>query len=59
MPFEAAAGVGLLGVAEWIVVRVVVRDRTDGAGEEKVLSAPRAELTPPPTVVFPFSDDAA
>lgn len=36
--------------AECIVVRVVVRDRTDGAGDEKVLSAPRPVL--PPTVAF-------
>ena len=42
-----------------MVVRVVVSERTDGAGDENVLSAPRAELTPPPTVVFPFSDDVA
>jgi hypothetical protein len=28
-----------------IVVRVVVRDRTEGAGEEKVLSPPRRPVT--------------
>jgi hypothetical protein len=36
--------------AECIVVRVVVSDRRDGAGEEKVLSAPLPVLGPPPTV---------
>ena len=47
------------GAAEWIVVRVVVRDRTDGAGDEKVLFAPFVELNPPPTVpVVPFPEDA-
>lgn len=41
-------------------MRVVVKDRTDGAGEENVLSFPRPELTPHPTVVFvPLPDDAA
>ena len=39
------------GAADWTVVRVVVRERTDGAGEEKVLpSPPPRVLTPPPTV---------
>jgi hypothetical protein len=48
------------GAAECIVVRVVVKDRTEGAGEENVLSFPRAELTPHPTVaVVPSPDDAA
>jgi len=32
-----------LGVAECMVVKVVARDRTEGAGEEKVLPAPRPE----------------
>jgi hypothetical protein len=43
------------------VVRVVVKDRTEGAGDEKVLSFPRPpELTPHPTVaVVPSPDDAA
>ena len=27
--------------ADWMVVSVVVKERTEGAGEEKVLSAPR------------------
>jgi len=48
------------GAAECIVVRVVVKDWTDGAGDENVLSAPGPELTPQPTVVFvPSPDDAA
>lgn len=39
------------GAADCTVVRVVVRDRTDGAGEEKVLpSPPPLELMPPPAV---------
>lgn len=33
-----------LGATVWIVVRVVVRERTDGAGEEKVLSPPLRPL---------------
>jgi hypothetical protein len=46
------------GAAECIVVRVVVKDRTDGAGEEKVLS-PWPVLTPPPIVAaVPAADDA-
>ena len=37
-----------------------MRDRTDGAGDEKVLSFPRPELTPHPTVALvPAPDDAA
>lgn len=48
------------GAADCIVVRVVVKDRTDGAGEENVLSFPCPELTPHPTVAFvPSPDDAA
>lgn len=41
------------GAADCIVVRVVVNDRTEGAGEEKVLPSPPApcELTAPPAVV--------
>lgn len=46
-------------VAECIVVRVVVRDRTDGAGEENVLSFPRPELTLHPAVVAPSAEEAA
>jgi len=45
------------GAAECIVVRVVVSDRTEGAGEENVLSFPRPELTPPPTVALVASPD--
>lgn len=32
-------------------------DRTDGAGDENVLSGPRPELTPQPTVAFVASPD--
>jgi hypothetical protein len=47
----AAGGVGTPGGAmDCIVVSVVVRDRTDGAGLEKVLSPLRLESTPPPMV---------
>jgi hypothetical protein len=46
-------------LAECIVVRVVARDRSDGAGDEKVLSAPRPVLGPPPTVpAVPAPDEA-
>jgi hypothetical protein len=44
---------------EWTVVRVVVRERRDGAGEEKVLSAPLLMLGPPMVGVVPSADDAA
>lgn len=48
------------GAAECIVVRVVVKDRTDGAGDENVLSGPRPELSPPPIVAdVPAADEAA
>lgn len=43
------AGGAVFGAADCIVVSVVVSDRTDGAGEENVLSAP-LPLTPHPTV---------
>lgn len=46
------------GAAECIVVSVVVRDRTDGAGDEKVLS-PWPEPTPPPTVADVSTADGA
>lgn len=46
------------GAAECIVVRVVVNDRTDGAGEEKVLSTPRPTLTPTVPVV-PWAEEGA
>lgn len=46
------------GAAECMVVRVVVKDRTDGAGDENVLS-PWPVLTPPPIVAdVPAADDA-
>ena len=39
------------GAADWMVVRVVVKERTEGAGEEKVLpSPPPLELRAPPAV---------
>lgn len=42
-----------------MVVRVVVRDRTEGAGEEKVLSPPFRESRPPPAVrLVPVTEDA-
>lgn len=47
------------GPTDWIVVKVVVKDRTDGAGEEKVLSPPLRESRPPPAVrLVPVTDDA-
>jgi hypothetical protein len=46
-----------LGVAECMVVKVVAKERTEGAGEENVLSTPRPEL---PIVVFvAWPEDAA
>ena len=46
-------------VADWIVVRVVVRDRTEGAGEENVLSPPLLDSWPPPMVrAVPVREDA-
>lgn len=39
---------------------VVVSDRTEGAGEEKVLPPPPWELIAPPAVMFvPAADDSA
>lgn len=46
-----------MGATDCIVVKVVVSDRTEGAGEENVLSAPLAELTPQPIVLFVASPD--
>ena len=37
----------LFWAIDWIVVRVVARERTEGAGDEKVLSLPRRNSTPP------------
>lgn len=49
-----------LGAAEWIVVRVVVSDLREGAGDENVLSAPLPELTPHPAVAdVPCPDEGA
>lgn len=42
-----------------MVVSVVVSDRTEGAGEENVLSPPRRESTPPLAVrLVPATDEA-
>jgi hypothetical protein len=53
--------VGAVGAAaDCIVVSVVVNDRIDGAGDEKVLSFPRPVLIPHPAVpAVPPPDDAA
>lgn len=40
-------------------MRVVVKDRSDGAGEEKVLSAPLRVLGPPIVAAVPSAEDAA
>jgi len=52
----------LEGAADWMVVRVVVRERTEGAGEENVLPSPPVrplELRAPPTVtVVPAFESA-
>lgn len=46
-------GIRFEGAADWIVVRVVVKERTEGAGEEKVLpSPPPLELKAPPAVAL-------
>lgn len=46
------------GMDEWMVVRVVVRERTDGAGDEKVLSPPRRDSMPPMVRLVPATDEA-
>jgi hypothetical protein len=47
------------GAMDWMVVRVVVRERTDGAGDEKVLSPPRRDSMPPFAVLLvPAREDA-
>jgi hypothetical protein len=44
---------------EWMVVKVVVRDRTEGDGEENVLSPPFLESNPPFAVwVVPANEGA-
>lgn len=45
-------GPALFGDTDCIVVRVVVNDRTDGAGLLKVLSSPLLESNPPPAVLL-------
>ena len=56
-------GIRVFGAADWMVVRVVVRERTEGAGEEKVLPSPPAwwaeAAVPAPVVVVPVLDCAA
>lgn len=48
-----------LGAIDCMVVRVVVSERTEGAGDEKVLSPPLRESIPQPAVrLVPASDDA-
>ena len=50
------------GAADCTVVRVVGRERTDGAGEEKVLPSPPAfaeAAVPAPVVVVPVLECAA
>lgn len=39
-----------LGPIDWIVVNVVAKDWTEGAGLENVLSPPRRDSSPPPMV---------
>lgn len=48
----------LFGVMDWIVVKVVVNDRTDGAGDENVLSPPLRDSTPPMVRLVPATDGA-
>lgn len=44
---------------DWMVVKVVARERTEGAGDEKVLSPPRRNSTPPFAVrVVPVTEEA-
>lgn len=55
----AGALIAPLGFIDWMVVNVVVNDRTDGAGEENVLSAPLLPSRHPFAVRFvPATDDA-
>lgn len=44
---------------DWIVVSVVVRDRTEGAGDENVLSPPLRDSNAPLAVrLVPATDEA-
>lgn len=44
---------------DWMVVKVVARERTEGAGDEKVLSPPRRNSIPPFAVrLVPVRDEA-
>lgn len=59
LPFALLAKATPFGAIDCMVVRVVVRDRTEGAGDEKVLSPPRRDSTPPWAVrLVPARDDA-
>lgn len=47
------------GAMDWMVVKVVASERTDGAGDENVLSPPRRDSMPPLTVLLvPATEDA-
>ncbi len=48
-----------LGAIDCIVVRVVVKDRTEGAGDEKVLSPPLRESKPFAVRLVPATEVAA
>jgi len=59
LPAELLAVATPFGAIDWMVVKVVVRERTEGAGEEKVLSPPLRDSTPPCAVrLVPARDDA-
>ena len=50
-------GSRLAGPVDCTVVKVVARDRTDGAGDENVLPAPPWELMAPPAVLLVLAAD--
>ena len=52
----------MFGCPDWIVVRVVVMDRKDGAGDENVLPSPPyrwLDCSPAPVVTVPAFDFAS
>jgi hypothetical protein len=58
-PWPFAVRWAPFGAMDWIVVRVVARDLTEGEGEENVLSPPLRDSNPPPAVrLVPASDEA-
>ena len=62
VPCWVPAGMRAEGAADCIVVSVVVRERTDGAGDEKVLPSPPVlplELMAPPAVALEMAFDCA